>query len=404
MIKLAFIFLYLCATLCWSCGSQTKNAITQAGRWELLFDIGEVKIPARLDISGDGKWTIVNSSEEIIIDSIEWKGANFHVKLPLFNSVLDGKIINSKLLSGTWSDHSRDSIYQIPFEASLKSFSEPKANEDHVYSVVYETLFSPNSSKDQTPAVGLISYLDKKTEGTFMTESGDFRFLEGRIEGSEIYLSCFDGSHLFYFTATRFGDSLVNGVFYSGKHWKEPWVAHEDSTASLRNPDSLTVIENNTGRLKFRVKSLSGESVTLDSTMFKDKVTIVQIFGSWCPNCTDESKFFKNLYSKYGNKGLQIIPVAFERIRDFNKNKEIISQQFEKLGLSYAWYYGGDKTETSSVFAELSQITSFPTAIFIDKSGKIRKIHTGFYGPGTGKYYAHHTELLDMFVAQLLLE
>lgn len=404
MRKQVQILLFLTITLIGSCGSQKNAVIPEPGNWELIFDVGETKIPARLKISEAGRWQIINSTEVITIDSVQWSGSNFHVKLPLFHSVLDGKILSGKHITGTWSDNSRDSVYRVPFEASLKSVENPANRTGDTKSITYNAFFSPENPSERTHAVGLLTYSDHKVEGTFMTESGDFRFLEGERRGNDLYLSCFDGSHLFYFTATQSGDSLVNGIFYSGKHWKEPWIANVDTMASLRNPDSLTVNKNSSGHLRFSAKSASGDSVTLDSEDFQGKVTLVQIFGSWCPNCTDESIFLKSLYQKYGDRGLQIIPVAFERINDFEKNKEIISRQFEQLSLPYNWYLGGVRSDASRVFADLSKISSFPTTIFIDKSGKTRKIHTGFYGPGTGKYYTHHTEILDMFVQQLLIE
>ena len=374
------------------------------GAWELIFDVGEVKIPVRLNVSADGKWSISNSSEIIQIDSIEWNNSNFHVKLPLFNTVFDGAIINENHIRGKWSDNSRDTVYEIPFEAKFKSGGQVSGFAKNSQTITFNAIFSPHNANEKTNAVGLFSFNEKKVEGTFMTESGDFRFLEGESNGRDLYLSCFDGTHLFYFTATREGDSLVNGTFYSGKHWKEPWEAYSDPKASLRNPDSLTQSRDTEGHLRFNARSITGENILFDSNSFKGKVSIVQVFGSWCPNCTDESIFLKNLYNKYASQGLQVLPVAFERIDDFAKNKEIVSRQFTQLELPYSWYYGGLKSEASSVFADLSKISSFPTAIFIDKTGKIRKIHTGFYGPGTGKYYDHHTEILDMFVQQLLSE
>jgi hypothetical protein len=45
------------------------------------------------------------------------------------------------------------------------------------------------------------------------------------------------------------------------------------------------------------------------------------------------------------------------------------------------------KDNTAKLFPMLSDIISYPTLIFIDKSQNIQQIYTGFYGPGTGEYY-----------------
>ena len=52
----------------------------------------------------------------------------------------------------------------------------------------------------------------------------------------------------------------------------------------------------------------------------------------------------------------------------------------------------------------LNHIMSYPTSIFIDRQGKIRKIRTGFYGPGTGEFYTRYIEQTDDFVSKLLAE
>lgn len=55
-----------------------------------------------------------------------------------------------------------------------------------------------------------------------MTETGDYRYLEGVVNGNQLQLSTFDGAHAFLFTGTV-TDSTINGHFYSGNHWKEPF-------------------------------------------------------------------------------------------------------------------------------------------------------------------------------------
>ena len=45
-----------------------------------------------------------------------------------------------------------------------------------------------------------------------------------------------------------------------------------------------------------------------------------------------------------------------------------------------------DKKEAAKSLPMLNHILSYPTMIFIDKTGAVRKIHTGFSGPATSKY------------------
>jgi len=52
----------------------------------------------------------------------------------------------------------------------------------------------------------------------------------------------------------------------------------------------------------------------------------------------------------------------------------------------------------------LNKVVSYPTTIFIDKKGKVRKIHTGFNGPATGDKYIAFKEDFESFVEMLLGE
>ena len=48
---------------------------------------------------------------------------------------------------------------------------------------------------------------------------------------------------------------------------------------------------------------------------------------------------------------------------------------------------------------------SYPTCIFIGRDGMVRRIHTGFYGPGTGaERYAAYSRDIELFVTDLLKE
>lgn len=407
--KTLLFILVLCALSACHTPIPEKNPSLKCGVYELLFDIGEVWVPVRLSISKENNWCIHNWSENIAIDSLSVVGSTFHVKLPLFNTTLDGTILTDSTFSGIWTDYSRDTLYTIPFTAMksdqcMEKYFGKTGQESS--KKIYDVVFSPDSDEDRTHAVGVFYTEQKALVGTFLTESGDYRFLEGTSTGQSMHLSSFDGAHLFYFCANIDGDQLTDGRFYSGKHWMEDWTGTLNPTASLRDPDSLTFLQNKKNPFYFTVLDSLGDSVLFDKKKFMGHVSIIQIFGSWCPNCTDESRYMKELYDAYHEDGLEIIPVAFERAKQFEAARDQVVNQFNELGLQYSPYFGGqsDKNNASRVFAQLSKITSYPTIIIIDKNGEVRKIHTGFYGPGTGEHFKKHSIELQDFIVQLLGE
>jgi peroxiredoxin len=195
-------------------------------------------------------------------------------------------------------------------------------------------------------------------------------------------------------------------MFYSGKHWSEPWEGEVSPSASLRDPETLTEIRSGGQPFAFHVKDTKGNDINFSQDKFSGKVSIVQIMGSWCPNCTDESRLLKDLYNKYSSRGLQVIPVGFERSDDFKTSAKALKEQAKELGLPYDVFVGSGKgkAKAEETFPMLEHVLSFPTSIIIDKNGSVRKVITGFYGPGTGEYYYRQAERLELLIQQMLAE
>ena len=102
--------------------------------------------------------------------------------------------------------------------------------------------------------------------------------------------------------------------------------------------------------------------------------------GTWCPNCLDETTYLSSLYNSFKDDGLEIIALAFERTKTKEKALENIKKLKEKTSAGYEFLLGGAtrKDKAAEMLPMLNHIMSYPTAIFIDKNGEIRRIHTGF--------------------------
>ncbi len=397
--------------LFWSVVSCSQKSEEEAivlhiseGLWRLEFTEDSIAIPVRA-VFQKGGFTFTNSSEKIITSTERITEDSIKVLMPVFGTYLLAKIHPNDSLSGHWINPFKEPVYSMGFTAKLhdKSIhSPPFIPKD---SSVYSVRFSPNS-KDEYPAVGVFKSNQDVVEGTFLTETGDYRFLEGEKTENGFWLSCFDGSHLFFFDIEKGKNDSLTGVFYSGKHWSEPLIASYNPQAHLLDPDSITTLTSSPGDWHFTIYNSNLTEANFSSNSLAGKVSVVQLFGSWCPNCMDESLYFKELHAKYSNLGLQIIPVAFERGDDSTKWNAAVQKYSSSLGLNYPYYLGGgaSKGRAAEIFNMLSEVSSFPTTIFIDKKGRIRKIHTGFYGPGTGHYYQEFTESTDQLVQALLSE
>jgi len=248
-----------------------------------------------------------------------------------------------------------------------------------------------------------------KLTGTFLTPSADYRFLEGIVTGDSVKASSFDGDNTRLFEARIENTNTISGgVFYNGYSGKESWIAQKNDTASIPETIDPPSLREGFSKLNFTFKDLNGVSVSISDEKYKNKVVIVQLMGSWCANCLDETKFLLDYYKNNHGRGVEVIALAYELTTDWERSKKSV-EKFQKLfDVQYPMLItgvaAGDEQKTEKTLPQLTLIKSFPTTIFIDKNGKVRKIQTSFYGPGSGEYYTAYKNKFYKTVDDLLNE
>lgn len=379
------------------------------GDWkgELKLTSSE-SLPFTFNVFTSGGKTVINifnAEEKIRVDEISFLKDSFIARLPVFDSEIRAKTTGNTL-EGEWLNYSRKTGNRLPFKASLGSGTRFKVSRSPAADVSgkWEVDFSPGTP-DSGKALGVFSQEGNKLTGTFLTPTGDYRYLEGNVDGDSIYLSCFDGSHAFLFKA-KAEQGRLQGTFWSGSHWKESWTAIRNEKFELPDPETLTYLKPGYSRLDFSFPSASGDTVSLSDPEFRDRVVIVQIMGTWCPNCMDETAFLSGYFRRNRNKSFKVIGLAFEKTADKKHAWENIARLQRRFKVDYPMLLAGssNKQQASAALPMLNQIMSYPTTIFIDKKGVVRKIHTGFSGPATGQYYDRFVEEFDSFVNKLLAE
>ncbi|AMR30686.1 redoxin [Mucilaginibacter sp. PAMC 26640] len=388
--------------------AQTKLA-TGIWRGALKTSSGN-DIPFNFEVRGKGRQSlsILNSSEHLQVTNVTGQGDSVFIKMPLFDSEFRLKQVGTTL-TGNFIKHLgvRDAAIEFTATAAtpyrfFKDAEKPK----HNVSGRWSAIFGEGDGRDTT--VGELKQTGARVTGTFLTTTGDYRFLEGTVAGDQLYLSCFDGGHSFLFTAKISDDkTLTEGKFFSGATGKDVWTAVRDENAKLPDAYSLSALKPGFKKLAFSFKDVTGQPVSLDDARFKNKVVIVQIMGSWCPNCMDETAYMVNYYKKYHKKGVEVIGLAYERTTDFAKSQKTVAQISNRFNVPYPLLitgYTSNKNETAKSLPMLTKVVGFPTTIIIDKSGDVRKIHTGFSGPGTGDHYTEFISEFEKLTDDLLAE
>ncbi|RMG66955.1 MAG: TlpA family protein disulfide reductase [Bacteroidetes bacterium] len=356
----------------------------------------------------EGRLTLINGEERLPGDSLRIVGDSVFVRLGVFDSEFRVRRLASGQWQGHWYDYNRKDNYRIPFEARVGEYIPPMAMvpEEAALAPRWAVDFSP-ATDHHYPAIGIFETGERgRLTGTFLTETGDYRYLQGHYTVDSLWLTTFDGSHAFYFAARRAGDSL-QGVFLSGIHWEEPWLAVADPAARLRGPDSLTFLKPGYERVAFTFPDAEGQAVSLSDPRFAGKVVIVQLLGTWCPNCMDETKLLAQWHRRYRDQGLEVVGLAFEAGGDADLAWTRIARVQEALAVDYPILLAATVTDKDTAAARLpmlNQVMSYPTTIFIDRTGKVRRIHTGFSGPGTGAAYERFVQKYEALIEAWLGE
>lgn len=385
--------------------SFAQNIQLFPGNYKAYLQLNETtQLPVHLSVEKKQKQTILvvhNAEERIELTNGIKKGDTTVLAFPSFDSELRFITHKKKEIRGYWINYNKANNYKIPFFANFNLKDHKNGEQISDLTGQWETHFSPETDDEET-ALGIFEQKNNQLTGTVRTETGDYRFLQGKMDGNKFYLSAFDGSHAFLLKGT-IKDKKIQGFFYSGKHYSTDFYAIYNPSFELRDPDSITTVDTNKD-FHFNLKNLDGTDYSYPNKDTKGKVVIIQIMGTWCPNCMDETNFYKELYETYHDKGLEIISIGYESADSFEEQARKIATLKERKNLAFTFLVGGkaSKNLASQQFSMLNEVISFPTSIFIGRNGEVKRVHTGFNGPSTGEVYLEYVEKTKALIESLL--
>lgn len=412
LFKLLFVLFSIVLNSCNPNNNRTDKPIElPEGIWRGVLELPKADVPFNFNVGKDPDrqpyLELMNGKERLRIEEVTIQGDSVFIPMHIFDADIRARFTNNQLV-GTYRKYDAATPYEIPFTAThgveyrfAPGQQAPKALLTGKWAVTFV------EGEKVIEAVGIFDQNNHHLTGTFLTKSGDYRFLEGVVYGDSMMLSTFDGSHIYLFTA-RINDvgNLEDGKYYSGLTGFKTWTAKLDENASLPDANSLTYLKEGYEQINFTFPNLQGERVSLSDPKYQNKVVLVQIFGTWCPNCMDETAFLAKWYAENKHRGVEIIALAFEKKADPLYAKSRIEKVIKRYNAQYDFLFAGttDQENRDQALPMLNKVISFPTTIFIDRQGRVRRIHTGFSGPGTGKYYTEFVEEFNKTMDQLLAE
>ena len=389
---------------------QKQNSL-QNGIWKGELTVAENKrVPFLFEVSDAGSdvasVTLFNGVERVKLDSVHFQSDTLIIPIASYDAYIEG-VVSGDLIEGKFIKNYIENDPGVPFHATFgvkERFSPSGSIPDTPVDGKWDMLFISEKG-DTTRNVGVFKSENNIVTGSILTNSGDLRFLEGVYTESGVDLSAFGGLSPYLIELRFSNESSFEGKFYTTRGVTEI-VGTRNDYAELADPYSLAQLKPGFNSLGFNLPNLDGQNVSLDDERYRGKVVVVSILGSWCPNCLDEMEFLVPWYDENRERGVEIIGIAFERKDDFDYAKTALTRLKNRYGANYEILFGGQvgRESVANALPEVENFSSYPTTLFIDKKGAVRKIHTGFNGPATGLFYEEFKRDFNSLINSLLSE
>jgi peroxiredoxin len=392
--------------------SAAPSTGVKLGTYRAVLTLPNGELPFGLELAKEGSDTVgylINGKERLKLTEVKINGAHLDIAMPGYENRLTADASGDQLSGEVFIDKLGGKNQHIPLKAQRGQtyrFFETAASDNADVSGRWAVNFIEDKGGKPDVAVGEFTQSHDEVTGTFLTDSGDHRYLAGQVKGDELYLSTFDGAHVFLYKAKVASDGSLNGDYWSGTAYHETWTAKRDANAALADAYSLTAMRGANKHFDFSFPDLAGNTVSSTDPKFKGKVLIVALAGSWCPNCHDEAMFLSPLYKDYRDKGLEVVSLMFEHFGDFPHAVEATQRFRQHYDIQYTTLIAGisDKDDAAKKLPSLERVYAFPTTLFIDRKGNVRKIHTGYSGPATGEHYTQFVAEVKATLDELLAE
>lgn len=354
------------------------------GQWTAIIEYNDIAVPASFTIAqGDEIQVTFTNGLEKLVQTATVADDSLLIPLKPFDAYL--KLALGDTLRGFWIKNYRNS------KISIKAFPgnhrvQIETNKDALFD---ELLIRLNPGMgNEYPGLMTMSMMGKHATATILTEVGDYRYFEGFVNKDSMALSSFDGAHAFMITGRK-SKKGWSGQLYLDNGYKERWEQALRDPDSLASPFDMQRVEGAEVSPYFDLLALGNGPDFLKEEDFLGKVTILQLFGTWCPNSYDQVNFLKDWYKENNSDALQLIGLSYEVNYSKEYGMKRIEEYKEAMEVPFPIYLGSgmSKRMAAMAFPNIESLQAFPTLILMDRNAKIRKIFSYFTGPATGEYY-----------------
>ncbi len=382
------------------------------GPWRatLASPLGELPFGLSIEARGESRVAVIRNGEEAIERPLELGAdGNVVVDFPYYDARIVARLgDDGRTLTGAWTKLASNGQEQrLDFQARAGAMPRFEATAGAAPAADRVAgRWSARFDGDDDAAVLVLRADGDRVLGTVLTTTGDHRFLEGLCQGDRLRLSSFDGAHAFLYDARIGADGTLAGTFASGARWQQAWTARRDDAARLADGYGRVHWSSEPGLLWVEGLDTEGQRHALGEYLFDARALVVQISGSWCPNCHDELAWLVPLARELGPKGLRVVPLGFEATGDATRDLRQLERMRARHGAEHPFLLAGtaDRARAAAALGSLDRLLAFPTLVILRADGGGAAVHTGFSGPATGAEHARETADLRARIEALMAE
>lgn len=373
-----------------------------SGRWDATLKINDLEIPFRMDFSGDGPnvtGSFFNGDLQIPSSSGHFENGSLSLTYDFYGATLQATLKDG-VLEGTYKSGARAQ----PFTA--KRYTAPPAIENAPSIDGIWELHNISSKKGESAWQFIAKQSGNMVQATILRVDGDTGVLSGTYQNGKFVLSHFSGVRPALVEVTPMKDGSLQVIQNRrGEPMKaiRPAEARALGLPGPSDPIKHTGMKDPSKPLEFNFPDLNGKMVSNNDPRFRGKVVLVNIAGSWCPNCHDEAPFLMEMYRRFHSQGLEIVALAFEDA-DQVKDPARLRAFVRKYGIEYTVLLAGTTDQAKEKLSQAENWDAWPTTFFEGRDGLVHEVHAGFPSLASGDLYRQAKEEFAAEVEHLLSE